>query len=86
MNWVGVQVADHADVLIAAAFQFVILFVFITSLLLTALAMKKDKATLNKRKGMILVGTYIAAVVGYMIVSRGIVHPPADAPVYDNAA
>ena len=78
--------ADHADVIIAAGFQFAILFVFITSLLLVALATKKDKATLNKRKGMILVGTYCAAVIGYMIVSRGIVHPPADPPVYDNEA
>ena len=86
VDWKGVQVADHNDVLIAAAFQFVILFTFISSLLLTALAMKRDKATLNKRKGMILVGGYITAVIGYMIVSRGIVRPTADPAVYNNEA
>ena len=86
MDWKGVQVADHEDVIIAAGFQFVILFTFISSLLLVALAMKKDKATLNKRKGMILVGAYVTAVMGYMIISRGIVHPPAEPPVYNNEA
>ena len=85
VDWVGVQVADHSDVLIAAAFQFTVLFTFITSLLLVALATRKDKATLNKRKGIILVAGYCVAVIGYMIVSRGIVRPGTDNPVYPTA-
>ena len=83
--WQGVQIADHNDVIIAAAFQFFILFVFITSLLLLALAQKREKATLNKRKGIIFVCGYAAAVVGYMIVSRGIVKPSTDLRIYPGA-
>ena len=80
--WQGVQIADHSDVIIAAAFQFMILFIFITSLLLLALAQKKEKATLNKRKGIIFVCGYATAVVGYMIVSRAIVKPGTDTKIY----
>ena len=85
VRWQGVQVADHSDVIIAAGFQFFILLTFISTLLLLALAMRKDKATLNKRKGAILVGAYAAAVLGYMIVSRGIVKPATDAPIYPSS-
>ena len=76
------QIADHSDVIIAAGFQFMILFIFITSLLLVALAQKREKATLNKRKGIIFVCGYAFAVVGYMVVSRGIVKPGTDLKVY----
>ena len=82
IEWQGVQVADHADVIVAAGFQFMILFIFITSLLLLALATKKEKATLSKRKGIIFVCGYATAVVGYMVVSRGIVKPGTDARIY----
>jgi len=85
VKWLGVQIADHNDVIIAAGFQFMILFIFITGLLLLALAQKKDKATLNRRKGIIFVCGYATAVIGYMIVSRGIVSPAADLPVYPGA-
>ena len=85
IKWQGVQIADHNDVIIAAGFQFMILFIFITSLLLVALAQKKDKATLNKRKGIIFVCGYATAVIGYMIVSRAIVRPPTDLPIYPPA-
>ena len=82
LDWQGVQVADHNDVIIAAGFQFMILFVFITLLLLIALAQKRDKATLNKRKGMVFVAGYAIAVGGYMIVSRGIVRPETMLKIY----
>ena len=85
IKWQGVQIADHSDVIIAAGFQFMILFVFITSLLLLALATKKEKATLSKRKGIIFVCTYISAAVGYMIVSRAIVQPGTDLKIYPSA-
>jgi len=82
LPWRGVQVADHNDVIIAAGFQFFILFIFISTLLLAALAMRRDKATLNKKKGVILVCGYAAAVIGYMIVSRGIVQPATEEAIY----
>jgi len=80
--WRGIQIRERSDALIAASFQFFILFSFIIQLLMVALATRSNKAILSKRKGMIMLGTYVVAVTAFCVTSQLIIQPEVDNRYY----
>ena len=62
--WKGVQIREHKDATIAAAFQLVILSLFIGLLLVSALVQRQGKAVLTRKKGLIMLGFYSSSCWG----------------------
>ena len=80
--WRGVQIREHADALIAASFQFVILGSFIALLLIAALGSRSEKAVLTRRKGIILLCLYPVVVGLFCLCSQLLIKPEADPQYY----
>lgn len=80
--WKGVQIREREDALIAAMFQFGILTLFLSLLLVAAVAQGHAKAVLTKRKGMIMMCCYVLAVLAFCLCSQVIVQPATDAQYY----